>query len=348
MESAENKPQPQLNNELAAPSKPTLSKTETIALLNQSIDRLEETIQKISQDSANMPSSQSIDNLLATTQELEAEVTSAKAEASTPIPVTPKVTGDRQSSINDLQQTTVNPAPRTKAKASKNTGLIVIGVTAIAIAIVTVFWLWQPQQFANLLPQAKPTPEPIEVVVAPEANIKTNIGTQPLETPLEETETVDNVGIVSDISAMDFPPEIEPVAEPIEDVVETVIPEELTSPGRPKNLKMVAIKPKLNFTPEQNLVAVLENKVSELIETYPQEFVREVRVDLPASSLLVRVTDSWYDLEELDRDSLGNEILERARAFNFQKLELKDNLGNLVARNPIIGDNIIILQNSRE
>ena len=160
--------------------------------------------------------------------------------------------------------------------------------------------------------------------------------------------TPDNLGIVSDISAMDFPQEIEPVAEPIEDVVETLIPEELTSPGRAKKLKMVKIEPKLNFTPEQNLVAALETKVSELISTYDREFVREVKIDLATSSLLVQLTDDWYNLDESEQNSLGNEILERSRAFSFQKLELKDNLGTSVARSPIVGENIIILQNSRE
>ena len=176
------------------------------------------------------------------------------------------------------------------------------------------------------------------------------ITTEPSETFSEDSiETIDsppdNVGIVSDISAMDFPPEIEPVAEPIEDVVETVIPEVLTSTERPKKLKMVAIKPKLNFTPEQNLVAVLDTKVSELVGTYSQKLIREVLVDLPDSSLFVTVADDWYDLDRSQKDSLGNEILERARAFSFQKLELRDSSGTSVARNPIVGENIIILPN---
>ena len=327
MESAENQAQP---NE--SQSNLPLSKTETIAFLNESIDRLEKTIQKISEDSAKMPSSKSLDTLLVTTQELEAAVTSTDTQASTlsAIPQTPPAIA--QSNI--LKTAATDPS---LSKPKRNTASIVVGVTAIAIAIVTIFWLWKPQQFANLLPQTEP------IAIAPQSEIKT----RPL-IPSEELpdNSPDNLGIVSDISAMDFPEEIESAAEPIEDVVETVIPEELTSPERPKKLKMVAVKPKLNFTPEQNLVAVLETKISELVETYPQEFIEEVRVDLPANSLVVRVTDNWYDLDESDRNSLGNDILNRARAFSFQKLELEDKMGALVARNPIIGDNII-LQNSR-
>lgn len=348
MESAENQAQPQSDNESKVEKNTSLSKAQTIALLNESIDRLEETIEKISQDSANVPDSKSLDTLVATTQELEAAVTSTEVKSTTV--AAPTVAAPAVPQRSAPKKAAVNPTPKSKAQPKKNTGLIAIAVAAMAIAFVTVFWIWKPQQFANLLPpKTEPNPTPTGIVVAP----ITDTNTQPLKTSREDTiETIDspadNVGIVSDISAMDFPPEIEPVAEPIEDVVETVIPEELTSPGRPKNLKMVAIKPKLNFTPEQNLVAALETKVSELVETYPQEYVREVRADLPASSLLVRVTDDWYGLDLEEKDNLGNEILERARDFRFQNLELRDDAGTLVARSPIVGENIIILPNNRE
>jgi len=352
MESAENQAQPQPGKEFEVENNPPRSKTETIALLNESIDRLEETIAKIGKDSATMPSSSSIDTLLATAQELEAAVTSTEKDTETKIPTLEPLTEpavpqtvpqplDTQAKPPKAASPTPKPNPR-----KRNTGLIAVGVAAIAISIVTVFWLGKPQQFANLLPAAKTTPEPIEIVVAPEAELET----QPSEVPITEgeTSTADNIGIVRDISAMDFPPEIEPVAAPIEDVVETVIPEELSAPSRPKNLKMVAIKPKLNFTPEQNLVATLETRVSELIETYPQELIQSVSVDLPASNLLVKVADDWYELGESAQNDLGNEILERARTFSFQNLELRDDIGTLVARNPIVGKNIIILQNSRQ
>jgi len=353
MESAENQPQPRSSNESAAESNPTLSKTETIALLNESIDRLEETIAKIGKDPTNMPLSKSINTLLTTTQELEDAVTSTEVKVSTSIPTvrsaSPPEKVSKSERSQDVRQN-VSTISKARKQPKKNLGLIVIGVTAVAIVIVTIFWLWQPQQLANLLPHTEKQPAPAGVVVAP----ITDIVTQPLETTsLKDTietidSTPDNLGIVSDISAMDFPPEIEPVAEPIEDVVETLIPEELEAPDRPKKLTMVKIEPKLDFTPEQNLVASLETKVSELVETYGGEFIQEVRADLTASSLLVSLTDDWYNLDESDQNSLGNEILERSRAFRFQKLELKDNLGISVARNPIVGENIIILQNSKE
>jgi hypothetical protein len=348
MESAENQAQPNLDTEsksnISPPLSKTLSKTETIALLNDSIDRLEETIKRISDDSAKIPSSDSINTLLTTTQALEDAVTPpSQVQVSKPEPVSTnqqatsvkqparRKTSKRSSAKISVPKTSV---PKAQKKSQRNIGLIVIGVTAIAIAIVTVFWLWKPQPIANLFPQAEPTTT--EFAVNP---------TTPEQSPatplIDVPQNLDNS---DNTSVKDFPAEIEPIAEPIEDVVKTIIPPELTAPGKPKNLKLVTIKPELNFTPEQNFIAALETKLGELAQDDPSEFIKNIQVNLPESSLLVEVTDNWYELDELRQNSLGNEILQRSRGLSFKKLELKDRLGTLIARNPIIGDNIIILQ----
>ena len=342
MESAENQAQPNLDPKSESNISPPLSKTETIALLNDSIDRLEETIKRISEDSAKIPSSEFINTLLTTTQALEDAVTppsEIKVSQSEPVFTTQQTAPIQQPAA---QKTTKRPSakapvaktPVPKVQKKKNMGLVVIGVTAIAIAIVTVFWLWKPPVIANLFPQAEPTPQ-----------VAVDLDTIPEQSPVSPSiNATENSNNSDEPSVSDFPAEIEPIAEPIEDVVETIIPPELTAPGKPKNLKMVTIKPELNFTPEQNFIAALETKLGELAQDYPSEFIKNIQVNLPESILLVEVTDNWYELDELRQNSLGNEILQRSRGLSFQKLELKDRLGTLIARNPIIGDNIIILQ----
>jgi hypothetical protein len=346
MESAENQAQPNLDPKSESNISPPLSKTETIALLNDSIDRLEETIKRISEDSAKIPSSDSINNLLTTTQALEDAVTppsEVKVSQSEPVFTTQPAAPIQQPAAQKTTKRSPANAPVAKTAESKvqkknNIGLIVIGVTAIAIAIVTVFWLWKPPVIANFFPQAEPTPK---VAV----DLDTITEQSPVTPSINATENSNNSDNTSDnTNVSDFPTEIEPIAEPIEDVVKTIIPPELTSPGKPKNLKMVTIKPELNFTPEQNFIAALETKLGELVQDDPSEFIKNIQVNLPESSLLVEVTDNWYELDELRQNSLGNEILQRSRGLSFQKLELKDRLGTLIARNPIIGDNIIILQ----
>jgi hypothetical protein len=342
MESAENQAQPNLDHKSESNISPPLSKTETIALLNDSIDRLEETIRRISEDSAKIPSSDSINTLLTTTQALEDAVTPpSEVKVSKPEPISTKQAAPIQqpaaqkSPKRSTAKAPVAKTPVSRVQKKNNIGLIVIGVTAIAIAIVTVFWLWKPPVIASLSHKAEPTPK-----------VAVNLDTIPEQSPVTPSiNAPENFNNSDNTNVSDFPAEIEPIAEPIEDVVETtIIPPELMAPGKPKKLKMVTIKPELNFTPEQNFIAVLETKLGELAQDYPSEFIKNIQVNLPESSLLVEVTDNWYELDELRQNSLGNEILQRSRGLSFKKLELKDRLGTLLARNPIIGDNIIILQ----
>ena len=349
MESAENQLQPNPDRSQAN-TNPPRSKTETIALLNASIDRLEETIRRISEDSVQIPPTDSMNNLLAMAQELEDAVTAIEAKIAaptTPEPIAPEPIAPEPTepikpptsatTVKPTQSQVKTPPPKQK----KNIALIISAAGAIAIAIVTLFWL-QPEFIADLLPKESAPKVAVSLDEATEKLVE-----QPTANPLEDEATNfgsdADLGIVRDISAIDFPEEIESVSEPIEDVVETVIPSELTAPSKPKDLKMVAIKPKLNFTPEQNLLATLETKISELTQAQESEFIQNIQIN-PDRSLLVRVTDDWYELDEVGQNDLGNEILQRSRNFSFERLELKDNEDTLVARSPIIGNNIIILQ----
>ncbi|MEM6613599.1 MAG: hypothetical protein AAF652_15335, partial [Cyanobacteria bacterium P01_C01_bin.72] len=179
MESAENQEQPTLGQESAANPNPPLSKTETIALLNDSIDRLEETIKRISEDSAQVPSSQSINTLILSTQELEAAVSLTEAKVSQAaatettsqppaIPPTPSKTiasqdaDDQAAESQDVKAKTLAPVP---AKPKK-TGLII--AAALAIAIAVGLWFWQPPQLVQLLPQAEAESISIEPNSLPE------------------------------------------------------------------------------------------------------------------------------------------------------------------------------------
>ncbi|MEL6494028.1 MAG: hypothetical protein AAFQ41_02755 [Cyanobacteria bacterium J06623_7] len=349
MESAENQPQSNSDIPEVNPSSPP-SKIETIALLNASIDKLESTIRRLGEDSAQIPPTDSMDNLLTTAQELEAAVTAIEAKLVTPPAVEPEVTAPVNPPATVPDQATNQPPPvkttvkaEVKSKSQLNTALIVAAVTAIAIAIVTVFWLWKPELVTKLLPSAQPVPQ---VAVDLDRATETLVESPTVNLDESAAPGTETPNIVRDISAMDFPTEIESVAEPIDDVVETIIPSELAAPGKPKNIKIKAIEPKLNFTPEQNLVATLDTKLAALTQIEESELVQNVKVNADRS-LLVRVTDAWHELDEAEQINLGNELLQRSLSYSFGRLELKDGNDILVARSPIIG-NSIILQNTEE
>ena len=153
MESAENQPKSSIEPEKTR----DFSRIETIELLNDSIDRLEQTIKNISQDSAKLPSSDSINSLLTTTKELANTVAPSPepvVTASTPPVETVTIKGAQQQVRQPTQSgeplTSTQAQADTKSEASKpkskivkksrqkNLIAIILGVTAIATAIVSL------------------------------------------------------------------------------------------------------------------------------------------------------------------------------------------------------------------
>ncbi len=352
MESAENKEQPIFDQEPEENSDASLSKIETIALLNDSIDRLEQTIKGISKSSAPIPSSDSINTLLATTQELADAVTPTLENTSTPgleetsptaaktksEPEIPEKTASLKVSQNNSDQQP-KELKGTKVKKKQNVTWIIIGITAIAIILAAILWFWLPRQPAiisssELTPDFATNLENSESVREQQNN---------LITPSMDAPALSESLPLKDLSSAEESINLVP-----EDPTEILIPDNLESPGRAKNLKLVKIEPELELTPEQNLVAAINNKITKLVQDYPTELINSAQVNLLQNSLLVNVTDEWYELSESRQNKIANQMLNRSRKFSFQQLELKDNAGTLVARNPVIGEEIIILQNNRE
>ncbi len=353
MESAENKAKSIPDNDFGSSSESSLSKIETIKLLNESIDQLEQTIKGIKDNSATIPPRDSIDTLVTTTQKLVDGVASSFVTSSGSIAkettkqkvITNSAPAARKTSTQVNSPSIKPEQPRvskieqaTKREKKRNLTWIVIGVTAIAMAIVAIFWLWLPQQQIASISD----PEIPEAISPPAKVNQEPIAEAPLTAPQIGTEptVVDKSGTASELVDSSAEDSVEAPAE-------ILIPPELESPGRAKNLKMVTIEPELNFTPEQTLIASLGTKVANLTKNYPTDLIESIQVDLPQDSLLIKVTDDWYELSESSQNKLANEMLKRSREFDFLKLELKDSLGTLVARNPVIGDRIIILQNSK-
>ncbi|MDJ0568753.1 MAG: hypothetical protein QNJ53_06865 [Pleurocapsa sp. MO_192.B19] len=355
MESAENREQSPKTNQQAAESSdsPSLSKIETLKLLNDSIDRLEETIKGISQTSANkLPSSTSINTLVTTTQELAEAVVTPSPDTPNSTPQEPDTSGTNAKSEPEgtaVEPNTplvippepvepVEPQPVVKEQKKRNLGLIALGVTAIAIALGAVFWLWLPRQQVTLSPNPESVPTEIAIVN------ESNPDLEATEPSVIDSETNPQVNIVAE----NLPTEPEVANPELETSDNDIsIPEDLAYPGKVKNLKVATIEPELSFTPEQTLIAALQTKVLELIKDSPTDLVDFIKVDLAKSSLLVKVKDNWYELNESRQNKLANDILERSRQLNFSKLELQDSQGTLVARNPVIGDQIIILQSHK-
>lgn len=101
------------------------------------------------------------------------------------------------------------------------------------------------------------------------------------------------------------------------------------------------------LTPEQILVASVENQVNQLNRDYAQELIKSIKVDFQRSFLQVQLNDVWYNLTKSQQDKFASKLLAKVRGLDFSILEIRDGAENLLARSPVVGSQMIILRRSQ-
>lgn len=120
-------------------------------------------------------------------------------------------------------------------------------------------------------------------------------------------------------------------------------PPELKAPQPPQP---VAVEPPSvpELTPEQSLIAGIQSQVAEITSKYGDGLIQSIEANFEASRLVVKVSDAWYALKESGQNKLADEVLSRANELDFSKLQILDLKGTLLARNPVVGTNMVILK----
>ncbi len=101
--------------------------------------------------------------------------------------------------------------------------------------------------------------------------------------------------------------------------------------------------PRLELTPEQQLIASIQDQVADVTRTYRDQLVTSIQANFRRSLLSVKVSADWYSLSPTQQDQLASEMLRRSKTLEFSKLELIDEAGQLLARSPVVGTDIVIL-----
>lgn len=128
-------------------------------------------------------------------------------------------------------------------------------------------------------------------------------------------------------------------------------PPELTAPAAPEPIEVTPLPqpeptptPTLELTPEQNLIASIENQVAEISDRYADELIQSIQVNFHGSRLTIKVGNDWYNLKQPQQDNLATRMLERSKELDFSDLEITDPQGTVLARSPVVGNDIVILK----
>lgn len=156
-----------------------------------------------------------------------------------------------------------------------------------------------------------------------------------------------------EIAVPPTPPAVEETPPPVEEITPPAVeetppppaeeippPVEETPPPEPEPTPT----PTVILTPEQTLIAAIENQVAEISDRFASGLIQSIQANFRSSSLAVIISNEWYNLKQAQQEKLLAQMLQRANEMDFSHLDIIDSHGRLVARNPVVGTDMIIFQ----
>ncbi|MEH2439288.1 hypothetical protein [Nostoc sp.] len=191
-------------------------------------------------------------------------------------------------------------------------------LTGIVTAI-TVIFVWTTATVLTGKPTEVATVPPIEEVPTPKPTIAT-----PPQSVVPEPQPPQPPEEITPSPEPEIKPEIEPIPTP------TPTP-----------------TPVIELTPEQALIAAIENQVAETSDRIASGLIKSIQANFRTSNLTVKISNDWYTLKESQQDNLAAEILQRSQELDFTHLEIIDSQDKLIARNPVVGTEMVIFKRQR-
>ncbi|QIR38397.1 hypothetical protein HCG51_17920 [Tolypothrix sp. PCC 7910] len=192
---------------------------------------------------------------------------------------------------------------------------IIASIAVVLVWTTTSLFTNKPAEVA-IAPPAEEVPTPAPTITTPPSPESTTP-----ETPAPEE--------ITPSPSVEVPPE--PEIEPTPEATST--PEPTPTPT-----------PAVQLTPEQVLIAAIENQVAEISDRAASGLIKSIQANFRTSNLTVKISDDWYSLSEAQQDTLAADILQRSQELDFTHLEVVDFQDRLVARNPVVGNEMIIFK----
>ena len=132
--------------------------------------------------------------------------------------------------------------------------------------------------------------------------------------------------------------------------VEQVEPNQVKEPEPPviaQEEEETIAQQEVALTPEQTFLAGIKQSISSYNSQLHDELIASVKVDFERSFLQVKLEPLWYDLSDVQQDRLADDIWRHAKDMAFAKIELADGDGTILARSPVVGKDMVILQRTK-
>ncbi|MFM6013039.1 MAG: hypothetical protein ACKO99_20735 [Dolichospermum sp.] len=112
--------------------------------------------------------------------------------------------------------------------------------------------------------------------------------------------------------------------------------------------------PIIELTPEASLLVAIENQFSEISvsvkntkdknkdQNIVSQLIKPLVANFRTSDLTLKISDIWYSLEKSQQDKLAADILQHSQELNFTHLKIVDSQEKIIARSPVVGNEMII------
>lgn len=124
-----------------------------------------------------------------------------------------------------------------------------------------------------------------------------------------------------------------------------VIPEE-TEPPTIAESPGVPLPPAV-LTPEQQLLMAIRERFDALLKDGDGTLIADLAADFGRNQLRLTLGDRWYDLSPQAQDRFGGDLYTQAKILDLENLRLVDRRGIILARPPVVGDQLVIVQRQR-
>jgi hypothetical protein len=200
---------------------------------------------------------------------------------------------------------------------------------AVITTLLVIYW------FFSSLTSSKPA------VAKPPA-----VSSKPVLTrPVPQRVTQRPIAQPSVAPAPSIRPTVQPSVAPVPAVKPTVVAKPI-APVLPKvatEPPTLAAKPLAVPTPSIDLADIQDQLTSD-VATMGKDLVVSIKTANTNRTLQVSVGPVWDALSVVDRQKVAQKLWERSQKLDFKKFELLNSSNILVARSPVIGANVIILQ----
>jgi hypothetical protein len=101
----------------------------------------------------------------------------------------------------------------------------------------------------------------------------------------------------------------------------------------------------LPISPEETLITAVRSQFSTLASQYPAGLISNLELDNERQLAIVTLGNLWASLTSEQQQQVAQSLWQQAQVYQMAKVEMRSSNGNLLARSPVVGSDMVIVSN---